>query len=555
MAERMVDGIMRAGRKIHHKSAIRMIEETVYILRSAPAALLSLYYTGSVPFVLGLLYFWADMSRSANAFKYNEVAALGLAFLYIWMKVWNTLFAYQVKAQIFGRLQYPWSLRRIASIAATQSLIQSTRFLVIPIASLIMIPFGYCYAFYQNAAAHDAAEGQKLNSTCKWAWQQARLWPRQNHLLIGIYWLFGIAIFLNVSMTAVFLPQLIKTLFGVHSIFTLSGFHMILNTTFWIAMLGITYLFLDPLIKTTYVLRCFYGSVLQSGDDLRLELKQIAAAGIKMTGGLLIAIMCLSSFASAAAQPAGLGPTELDRSIEETLKKREFTWRMPREIIQPEEQASKGPLEAGVEWLVETIGKGMKKIGQWIRQLLDWLDSLLPQSNKQTDTAGGNWITPVRMLLIVLLALLLAILTYVFVRILRRRRTGTVEAVSAAQVPTPDLNDESLTADDLAANNWLTLAGELAEKGQLRLAARALYLATLAKLAEHNMITIEAHKSNREYERELKRRAHEYQDLISIFSGCLNFFERIWYGMHQIARTDFDGYAADHQRIMAFAEK
>ena len=555
MAERMVDGIMKSGRKIHHKSAVRMIEETIYILRSAPVALLSLYYTGSVPFVLGLLYFWADMSRSANAFKYSTVAALGLAFLYVWMKVWHTLFAYQVKAQILGQLQYPWSLRRIASIAATQSLIQSTRFFVIPIASLIIIPFGFCYAFYQNAVAHDTAEGQKINSTCKWAWQQARLWPRQNHLLIGIYWLFGIAIFLNVSMAAVFIPQLIKTLFGVHSIFTLSGLHMILNTTFWIAMLGITYLFLDPLIKTTYVLRCFYGSVLQSGDDLRLELKQISAPGIKITGGLLIAMMCMLPFASVSAQPAGLEPNELDHSIEQTLKKREFTWRMPREIIQPEAQTNKGPLEAAAQWLIETVGKGIKKIGQWIKQFLEWLESLFPRSNKQTNTTGGNWITPVRMVLIVLLALLLAVLTYVFARILRRRRTGAVEAVRAAPLPTPDLNDESLTADDLAANSWLTLAGELAEKGELRLAARALYLATLAKLAEHNMITIEAHKSNREYERELKRRAHEYQDLIPIFSGCLNFFERIWYGMHQIVRTDFDGYAADHQRIMAFAEK
>jgi len=546
---------MKAGRKIHANSAIRLIEETVFLLRSAPAALLSFYYTGTVPFVLGLLYFWADMSRSANAFQYNAAAALGLALLYVWMKVWHTLFACQVKARICGRLQYPWSLRRIASIAATQALIQSTRFGVIPLAALMMIPFGHCYAFYQNAAAHDAAEGQRVNATCKWAWQQAGLWPRQNHLLIGIYWLFGIAIFLNVSMAAIVIPQLIETLFGVHSIFTLSGLHLILNTTFWIAMLGITYLFLDPLIKTSYVLRCFYGSVRQSGEDLRLELKQIAAAGIKMTGGLLIAMMCLSPPAHAAAPPAGFGPRALDRAIEETLKKREFTWRMPRESIRPEEQADKGPLAAAVAWLVETIGKGIKKIGQWIKQFQKWLDSLLPQPKQQTGTAGENWTTPVRMMLIVLLVMLLAVLAYVCVRILRRRRTGAVEAVRAAPVPTPDLNDESLTADDLAVNTWLTLAGELAEKGQLRLAARALYLATLANLAERNLITLEVHKSNREYERELKRRAHEYQDLISIFSGCLNFFERIWYGMHQIARTDFDGYAADHQRIMAFAEK
>ena len=51
------------------------------ILRSAPGALLSFYYFGSVPFVLGLLYFWADMSHSANANEYGAMAALGLALL------------------------------------------------------------------------------------------------------------------------------------------------------------------------------------------------------------------------------------------------------------------------------------------------------------------------------------------------------------------------------------------------------------------------------------------------------------------------------------------
>lgn len=532
-----------------------MVEEAVHILRSAPVALLSPYYAGSVPFVLGLMYFWADMSRSADAFRYHAGAALGLALLYAWMKLWHSIFAYQVKARIFGRLQYPWSLPRIASITATQSLIQATRFFVIPIASLLMIPFGCCYAFYQNAAVHEEAAGQKITSTCKWSWQQAKLWPRQNHLLIGIYWLFGIAIFLNVSVAAVFIPQLVKTLFGVHSMFTLSGFHLILNTTFWIAMLGITYLCLDPLIKTTYVLRCFYGSVLQSGEDLRMELSEISTVGKKLTAGLLVTVMCMAPFTSIAAQPAGIAPGELDRSIEKTLQQREFTWRMPRETARQEEKAAKGPLEAGVEWLLKMLDKGIKKIGQWIKKFVEWLESLLPRPAKQAETKAGNWITPVRIALIVLLIMLLAVLVYVLVRILQRRRTVTTGTVRASPAPTPDLNDESLTADDLAANHWLVLAGELIEKGELRLAARALYMATLAKLAENNMITIEAHKSNREYERELKRRAHEYKELISVFSSCLNFFERIWYGMYHFARADFDGYAADHRRIMAFAEK
>ena len=555
MAERMVDGIMKSGRHKHQKGAIRLIEEAVYILRSAPVALLSVYYAGSVPFVLALLYFWADMSRSANAFKYSAMAAFGLALAYAWMKLWHTLFAYQVKSRILGELQYPWSPGRIASIAATQCLIQSTRFLVIPIASLMVIPFGHCYAFYQNAAVYDAPEGQKIKETCKWAWYQAGLWPRQNHLLIGIYWLFGVTVLLNVAMAAVLIPQLLKTLLGIHTMFTLSGLHLVLNTTFWIAMLGISYLLLDPLIKTTYVLRCFYGSALRSGDDLKMTLERVASAGSKVAAGLLFAALSMAQFASAAPPPEMVAPAELNRSIEETLQQREFSWRMPRETIGPEEQADKGPLEAAIDWLIEMLGKGIKKISQWIKQFVEWLESLLPRPKKPADTAEGNWINPVRMVLVVLLILLSAVLIYVLVRIWQRRRVTEATTVAASSVLTPDLNDESIRADELSTNHWLTLAREMAEKGELRLAVRALYLATLSKLAEYDMITIEAYKSNRDYEGELKRKAHEYKELLSIFSSSLNFFERVWYGMYRIEPADFKGYANEHQRIVTFAEK
>ena len=65
---------MKKSHKKHPKSAIRIIEEAVHILRSAPGSLLSVYYIGSVPFILGLLYFWADMSRSAKAWATQPTA-------------------------------------------------------------------------------------------------------------------------------------------------------------------------------------------------------------------------------------------------------------------------------------------------------------------------------------------------------------------------------------------------------------------------------------------------------------------------------------------------
>ncbi len=52
--------------------------------------------SGQHPFVLGLMYFWADMSRGANAGEHCTLAALSLASLYIWMKFWHAVFAHQV---------------------------------------------------------------------------------------------------------------------------------------------------------------------------------------------------------------------------------------------------------------------------------------------------------------------------------------------------------------------------------------------------------------------------------------------------------------------------
>ena len=552
MAIRVVDGAMKKDRRKHHESSIRIIGESTHLLRSAPVTLLAGYYVGSVPFVLGLLYFWADMSRSANASEHSAVAAAGLACLYIWMKFWHSVFAFQVRARISGKMAAGLTLRRAAAIAATQAFIHSTRFIVMPLAGLIVVPFGYCYAFYQNATAHDAEDAQSVTLTCRWAWSQAKLWPRQNHLLIGIFWIFGGVIFVNVSITAFLIPQLLNTLMGIDSVFAMSGARMFLNTTFLIAMLGITYLLLDPFVKTAYVLRCFYGSALKSGEDLKMELHRMLTSGKKMIAGILIVVLCSTAVTAFADHRAPVTPKELDRSIEEIMARREFSWRMPRETIGQEGREAKDPLEAIILWLLEMIAKGMNTIAEWFAKLIEWLENLLP-GNKKPKPANGNWMTPVRIALILLLALLLAVLIFVFVRIWRRLRSEPAEKASLAAVPIPDLNDEGIKADDLPADRWLLLAKELTEKGELRPAMRALYLATLAQLGEHDMITIEMYKSNRDYEKELKRRAHESKELLLLFAKSLNVFERVWYGMYSIARSDFEQFAANQQRIMAIA--
>ena len=52
------------------RPALELIEEAVHLLRRAPGPVLAIYYFGSLPFVLALLYFWADMSRSPLAYQH-----------------------------------------------------------------------------------------------------------------------------------------------------------------------------------------------------------------------------------------------------------------------------------------------------------------------------------------------------------------------------------------------------------------------------------------------------------------------------------------------------
>jgi hypothetical protein len=554
MGFRVVEHTMKKEPKQHSKSAILLLEEAVHLLRKAPLFLLSGYYIGTLPFILGLFYFWADMSRSADARSYHAVASLGIALLYIWMKCWHVVFAARVKMNISGQPVPQWSFQRILSLAETQTLIHATAFFILPLAALLAIPFGWCYAFYQNVTAEAITELSDLKALCKKAWFQARLWPRQNHILLSIFFLFGIIVFLNIAGAIYILPHLLKKYLGIESMFTLSGSHVI-NTTFWVVTIGISYLCMNPLVKTVYVLRCFYGAALKSGDDLKTELKGLMPGRTGMVIGLLLAaLLAAHPIASMATETAFTSPEALDRSIDEVMAQREFTWRMPREITAENEKAPRGPIASVVAWIIDKLGKGLKAVINWIDKLINWLIDLLPSADHRISSPDENWIKSVRVAVIVLLIGLLCTLVYILWRSWRRRQTVQAEIAATAVESTPDLEDESTSADDLPVNRWLELARELAEKGSLRQAIRAFYLAILADLAAHELITIEKFKSNREYEIELRRRAHQKEGLLNAFSKSRVVFERVWYGMYKISRPDLDHYAAIQKRLMTIAQ-
>jgi hypothetical protein len=553
---------MKRVRHRQGKPAFDLIEEATHLLRTAPLATLAVYYLGAIPFVLGLLFFWADMSRSPFAYQHISEASLTMCILFLWMKFWQAIFTACLRAQISAAPPPRINFRRATTILLAQTVLQPLGLFLIPLAILPLIPFAWVFAFFQNVTALAGDESLRtatsISKLFKKSCKQTALWPMQNHFVLAIAIAFGFYVFLNWATVCLVLPGLIKMLLGIQSAFTKSPWAL-LNSTFFAAMFGLTYLCVDPIVKTIYVLRCFYGESLQSGEDLKAELKSFSfspqkiAAAILISLTLLLAMPAKSENATApAVSPATqkISPPDLDKAINQTIHQRKYTWRMPREKI-----AEADSQEGIFAKFFDQIGKTLRK---WARAFFHWLDEWLRKlfhRRENVSTAGNysgyGWIMSVELLLYGLVAIVLAALAIFLYRLWRDRGKSSAAVAAQAIFSAPDVADENVGANQLPEDGWTKLARELLERGELRLAMRAFYLASLSHLAARNLINIARFKSNRDYERELRRRAHALPNLLSVFGDNISVFERIWYGMHEVNRELVNQFSANIEKIKA----
>src|SRR5207249_6888475 len=163
--------------------------------------------------------------------------------------------------------------------------------------------------------------------------------------------------------------------------------------------------------------------------------------------------------------------------------------------------------------------------------------------------SGYGWILSLQILLYVLVAAALAALGVLLYRAWRDRKNKAAPIRSTPIQPIPDVADENVAADELPEDGWSRLARELMERGELRLALRAFYLASLAHLAARNLISLAKFKSNRDYERELRRRGHSFEALLALFGQNVSVFERIWYGLHEVNAELVGQFAANVETI------
>jgi hypothetical protein len=551
------------------KGAIEIIEEATQLLRSLPADVYALYYIGSLPFILGFLYFWADMSRGAFAYQYAAEAAFSLSALYIWMKCWQAVFCLRLHTHLLEDFQTKWNLSRIMRLIILQTAIQPFSLIAVPVASALMLPFAWVYAFFHNVSVIGNGHHSDIKDVYRESWHQARLFPAQNHILIMIYSMFGIFVFINLAIIFYLFPKLLNTFLGVETFFSRATWGMF-NTTLLMTTIGTSYLVLNPLAKAIYVLRCFYGQSLQTGTDLKVELNKFAKSiNIHIATILLLFLLSFGWPVNAVSGTDNdvtginkqmtfsvISASELDNSINEIISKREYSWRMPKEKNAKKEES--GIIGKFISGLIETIKNWLKPVKKWLKSVAEWILEKLKERIKYTpdyDSSSINWMETLRTALYALIAIATLILGFILLRVVRTYRSGKTAIESSVTTSKPDITKEDTQAGELPADSWLEMAENLLARGDLRSALRAMYLGCLALLARQKVIVIARFKSNREYERELYRKAHNVPELLTAFSNNMRTFEGIWYGNHQVTGDTVRLFKENQTRITDIANK
>ena len=588
-------------------------EEALYALRHGPISMHVAYLLGTVPFMLGLLFFWFDMSQNAQASLSVVPAAIGMTVLFVWMKVWHAVFSILMRDYLSGREPRPWTVKRVWGIFHRQSFAHAVGLILMPLALLIMLPFPIVHAFFYTLSAVDDEEDDSEDSGSMWsrAWRQALLWKGQNTKVLWLFspWLLGtilgVATFMGflfrgedvfldamtgtdvvtwigfafwlvcltpVSPLGILLgvnvgvgigigASLVTSFFGVQTVLGMSGPWAYLDTGFLVTVFCICYLVMDPIMRAVYVLRVYYGDSIVSGEAIRTDLLMYRRRMKRAAMGLgVIGLLWLGAPTPVMAERVGqaIESQTLDAAIDETLQQRKYQWRGPGEKVF--ETPVEEPDPTVVDGEAEEMSR-LDRIRAWVKDLFERFEAWLNRKSGTQPAAGGpmntSWWDGISIggwsLIVVAVAAVIVAL-YIIVVNNRKARPGVgLEAAAVAPVAAlVDVSDESVTADALPSDEWMKMGNDYLAKGEVRLALRAYTLAMLAALAYVSVVRLARHKSNGDYRYEVQRGLRDRPELIDSFSQNMRQLERTWYGDHGVDQSALALYQENLNRVMTY---
>jgi hypothetical protein len=202
------------------------------------------------------------------------------------------------------------------------------------------------------------------------------------------------------------------------------------------------------------------------------------------------------------------------------------------------------------------MGRGVRQVVKWIDQFFTWLGDklkhLLPGIGGNQPAADARRL---RLFIYALLAGVAIVLAWLLWQVRRTRKRRVAVKVTPTAIPVVELNNPDLQADQQPLDEWLLLARDCTARQEFRLALRAFYLAGLSYLAGRSLISIQRGKSNRDYARELRRKARDQADLLDAFQQNLGVFERTWYGLYDVDRSLVEQFEATLSEMRSYATR
>ena len=268
------------------RTALILIEEAIQLLRAAPATVYALYCVGTVPFMLALFSFCAEMSYHRDARDNCAVSALAVAVTYCWMKGLQAFCCRELVRAYTGHVHRWWKPRILLAIWARQIGWQPLGLLIQPLAWLLVFPVTYVSAFFQNLSVLGGADRNDIRKS----WEFARLRPKQSYAVYGLLSLLALVVFVDVYAVVFSIPFLLKLLLGIESFLTRS-YTWALSPVLLITIGAIVYFLLDLLAKAIEVIRCCDGESLTTGQDLLRRLQQPSKRSVPALPFLAVPIL------------------------------------------------------------------------------------------------------------------------------------------------------------------------------------------------------------------------------------------------------------------------
>lgn len=171
--------------------------------------------------------------------------------------------------------------------------------------------------------------------------------------------------------------------------------------------------------------------------------------------------------------------------------------------------------------------RGGHHVDDWLGRLLEWLVRWL-RAHPNDDTSIGPAIPLPPVWLFVTLAVLLVVVVAAYLLAARIREKRAADGGPGAPAASLDVREK-------APDVLLDEASALAARGELRLALRSLYLATLVALDRRRLIDFDPHRTNWQYLRKMPRGPAR-----DLFTDFTRLFDHKWYGDEPVSPIEYE---------------